>query len=108
MNTSGTISGMPTSVSLLVTKPNTTGTSRDCLLVNSPTVGRFITAVDNVQTVTLSMHLLPLSPIGEITLLLMTHLLPDLDGEIYLKTRNPADVNGDWVVNILDSGAGRQ
>ena len=32
----------------------------------------------------------------------MTHLLPDLDGEIYLKTRNPADVNGDWVVNILD------
>ena len=31
-----------------------------------------------------------------------THLLPDLDGEIYLKTKNPADVNGDWVVNILD------
>ena len=32
----------------------------------------------------------------------ITHLLPDLDGEIYLKTKNPADVNGDWVVNILD------
>ena len=31
-----------------------------------------------------------------------THLLPDLDGEIYLKARNPADVNGDWVVNVLD------
>ena len=31
-----------------------------------------------------------------------THLLPDLDGEIYLKIPNPADVNGDWVVNILD------
>ena len=31
-----------------------------------------------------------------------THLLPDLDGEIYLKTKNPADVNGDGVVNILD------
>ena len=31
-----------------------------------------------------------------------THLLPDLDGEIYLKVKNPADVNGDWVVNILD------
>ena len=31
-----------------------------------------------------------------------THLLPDLDGEIYLKAKNPADVNGDWVVNILD------
>ena len=32
----------------------------------------------------------------------MTHLLPDLDGEIYLKAKNPADVNGDWKVNVLD------
>ena len=32
----------------------------------------------------------------------ITHLLPDLDGEIYLKAKHPADVNGDWVVNILD------
>ena len=32
----------------------------------------------------------------------VTHLLPDLDGEIYLKTKHPADVNGDWVVNVLD------
>ena len=24
------------------------------------------------------------------------------------KSKNPADVNGDWVVNILDLGAGRQ
>ena len=32
----------------------------------------------------------------------LTHQLPDLDGEIYLKASNPADVNGDWVVNILD------
>ena len=31
-----------------------------------------------------------------------THLLPDLDGEIYLKAPNPADVNGDGQVNILD------
>ena len=31
-----------------------------------------------------------------------THLLPNLDGEIYLKIPNPADVNGDGVVNILD------
>ena len=33
------------------------------------------------------------------------HTLPDLDGEIYLKTfeiRNPTDVNGDGTVNILD------
>ena len=32
----------------------------------------------------------------------VTHLLPDLDGEIYLKVKNPADINSDWVVNILD------
>ncbi len=32
----------------------------------------------------------------------ITHLLPDLDGEIYLKVPNPADVNGDEVINILD------
>ena len=31
-----------------------------------------------------------------------THLLPDLDGEIYLKAKNPADVNGDGRINILD------
>ena len=32
----------------------------------------------------------------------ITHLLPDLDGEMYLKAPSPADVNGDGVVNILD------
>ena len=31
-----------------------------------------------------------------------THLLPDLDGEMYLKAPNPADVNGDGKINILD------
>ena len=31
-----------------------------------------------------------------------THLLPDLDGEMYLKAPNPADVNSDGQVNILD------
>ena len=31
------------------------------------------------------------------------HILPDLDGEIYLKKiTSPTDVNGDGVVNILD------
>ncbi len=32
----------------------------------------------------------------------ITHQLPDLDGEMYLKIKNPADVNGDWEVNVLD------
>ena len=31
-----------------------------------------------------------------------THILPDLDGEIYLTTRSFADVNGDGYVNVLD------
>ena len=32
------------------------------------------------------------------------HVLPNLDGEMYLrvKPKNPADVNGDGIVNILD------
>ena len=53
------------------------------------------------QTITLSISATPVSDRGD-NAASMTHLLPDLDGEIYLKTRNPADVNGDWVVNILD------
>ena len=32
----------------------------------------------------------------------ITHILPDLDGEMYLKAPNPADVNGDGKINILD------
>ena len=34
----------------------------------------------------------------------MTHTLPNYDGEMYLKAKpkNPADVNGDGVVNIFD------
>ena len=69
--------------------------------MNSPTVGRSITEVEQAQTITLSISATPVSDRGD-NAASMTHLLPDLDGEIYLKTRNPADVNGDWVVNILD------
>ena len=32
----------------------------------------------------------------------ITHLLPDLDGEIYIATRSFADVNRDGAVNVLD------
>ena len=53
------------------------------------------------QTVTLPAPATPVSDRGGAAAS-PTHLLPDLDGEIYLKTKNPADVNGDWVVNILD------
>ncbi len=53
------------------------------------------------QTITLPSSATPVSDRGS-TAASITHLLPDLDGEIYLKAKNPADVNGDWVVNILD------
>ena len=32
----------------------------------------------------------------------VSSLLPDLDGEIYLKVRLPIDLNTDGTVNILD------
>ena len=53
------------------------------------------------QTITLPTSATPVSDRGN-NAASLTHLLPDLDGEIYLKAKNPADVNGDWVVNILD------
>ena len=53
------------------------------------------------QTITLPASAIPVSDRGN-NAALTTHLLPDLDGEIYLKAKNPADVNGDWKVNILD------
>ena len=53
------------------------------------------------QTITLPVSTSPVSNRGNATAS-FTHQLPDLDGEIYLKTKHPADVNGDGVVNILD------
>ena len=53
------------------------------------------------QTITLPASATPVSDRGNAAAS-TTHLLPDLDGEIYLKIPSPADVNGDWVVNILD------
>ena len=53
------------------------------------------------QTITLPMSTAPVSDRGDNSAS-TTHLLPDLDGEIYLKAKNPADVNGDGVVNVLD------
>lgn len=35
-------------------------------------------------------------------LLKTEHVLPNLDGELFLKTRNPADVNGDGRIDIRD------
>lgn len=53
------------------------------------------------QTITLPSSAIPVSDRGS-NAASITHLLPDLDGEIYLKAKHPADVNGDWVVNVLD------
>ena len=46
---------------------------------------------------------LPIQTIGvESGITSFKHIVPDLDGEIYLKTKVNADVNDDGVVNILD------
>ncbi|MCE2399466.1 hypothetical protein J4G08_01120 [Candidatus Poribacteria bacterium] len=46
---------------------------------------------------------LPMQAIGVASGITATqHTIPDLDGEMYLKTEVNADVNGDGVVNILD------
>ena len=55
----------------------------------------------NPQTITLPASATPVSERGN-NAASTTHLLPDLDGEIYLKAKNPADVNGDGLVNVLD------
>ena len=53
------------------------------------------------RTITLPSSATPVSDRGS-TAASLTHLLPDLDGEIYRTTRSFADVNGDGRVNILD------
>ena len=53
------------------------------------------------QTITLPSSATSVSD-RENTVASTTHLLPDLDGEIYLKIPSLADVNGDGKVNILD------
>ena len=53
------------------------------------------------QTISLPAAATPVSDRGNNSAS-MPHLLPDLDGEIYLTTRSFADVNGDGKVNILD------
>ena len=53
------------------------------------------------QTITLPSSATPVSDRGN-NAASTTHLLPDLDGEIYLKTPSLADVNNDGRINILD------
>ena len=53
------------------------------------------------RTITLPASATPVSDRGN-NAASQTHTLPDLDGEIYLKSSSFADVNGDGHVNILD------
>ena len=53
------------------------------------------------QTITLLTSATPVSD-RENNAASQTHLLPDLDGEIYLKGPSPADVNADGKVDVLD------
>ena len=53
------------------------------------------------QTITLPSSATPVSDRGS-NAASINHLLPDLDGEIYLSTKSFADVNDDGRVNVLD------
>ena len=55
----------------------------------------------NAQTITLPASTTPVSDRGNNAASLI-HLLPDLDGEIYLTTKSFADVNRDGKVDVLD------
>ena len=55
----------------------------------------------NTQTITLPLSATPVSNRGS-NAASQTHLLPDLDGEIYLTTKSLADINADGQVNVLD------
>ena len=66
-----------------------------------PTAGRSTTGVVKSKQSPCPPLLLP-SLIWETNAASQTHILPDLDGEIYLTTRSFADVNDDGQVNILD------
>ncbi|RKU06007.1 hypothetical protein C6502_21210 [Candidatus Poribacteria bacterium] len=53
------------------------------------------------QTITLPASATPVSDRGN-NAASQTHLLPDLDGEIYLKIPSPYDLNRDGTINVLD------
>ena len=55
----------------------------------------------SAQTITLPASATPVSDRGN-NAASLTHLLPNLDGEIYIATRSFADVNRDGKVNVLD------
>ena len=53
------------------------------------------------QTITLPTSATPVSDRGN-NAASQTHLLPDLDGEMYLRIKSPYDLNGDYTINTLD------
>ena len=55
----------------------------------------------SAQAISLPESAIPVSDRGN-NAASMTHILPDLDGEIYLTSKSFADVNDDGYVNILD------
>ena len=94
-----TTSGMPPSANPSVKKHNCTKIEKDSLSENSPTAGQSITAVVTPQAIQLPEQVAGVESGLRNTL----HVVPDLDGEIYLKrTTDRHDVNEDGIVNILD------
>ena len=72
-----------------------------CISESLLTVGRSIIEVVKPK-LSPYRQMRPPSPIWGNNAAAQTHILPDLDGEIYLKVPNPFDLNKDHIVNVLD------
>ena len=95
-------SGMLTLANLLAKRHNFTKTEMACSSENSQTVGQSITAAEKRKPFVYQSKQQGVESGIRNTI----HIIPDLDGEIYLKsglqTPPTVDVNGDGTVNILD------
>ena len=90
----------------MVPKPNCTKTLKGLFIRKFTNGWAVYNRSGAVQTITLPASATPVSDRGNNTAS-TTHILPDLDGEIYLKAAveqptSPYDLNKDGVVNVLD------
>ena len=100
MTTTGTISGMP-NLGKPIGQKAQLYQNIDGLFIRKFTNGWAVYNRSGKAQTTLPASAIPVSDRGN-NAASQTHILPDLDGEIYLTTRSFADVNGDGRVNVLD------
>ena len=101
----GTISGMPTSDAPSERRTNCIKRQKGFISASIRTVGRSTTTAGAAQIVTLPEEVQSVAS----GLSNAKHAVLNLDGDMFLRSdspKNPADVNGDGVVNILDLDVG--